>query len=348
MSDYIKAYRNQKVDWDELREQRVFKAISEKLSSQPSVNRTRYIIGGVGIAAAMLAVLSGVLFNTIWSGDNNEQASQTFVFEEKDLNNTGADQQGDDESVLTLAGVGKVTVDDGADVSILEQRADAVYLEQTEGRAKYDIVHQERRSIKVRVAGIVVTVVGTVFWVTVDDPVVRVEVEKGVVEVDDGKQVVTLEANETISMGIPEKKKRQLHFPKNKKRGKRKTSHQAKRTEELFYEADQARKAGNLKKAADILRRIVSEKESPYSVASAKFVLGKVERGRGNHAKAAEAFYGCSKQAPNRALGEDALAEAAFSFKAAGNIKKAQRIANTYLKEFPEGIYTVKMRRLLH
>lgn len=346
MSDYIKAYRNQKMDWDELREQRVFKAITEKLNPQPIiVDRTRYIISGVGIAAAVLALVTGVLFNTIWSGET-EQASRTLVLRENRLDDNKADEQRN-ESVLTLAGVGQVTVDNGADVSILEQRKGAVYLEQTEGRAMYDIVHQESRSVKVRAAGIVVTVVGTVFWVTVDDPVVRVEVERGVVEVDDGKQVVTLEANETISMGIPEKKKHRLRLPKNKRRVKRKVPHQAKRTEDLFSEADRARKAGDLKKAADILRRIISEKESRYSVASAKFVLGKVERGRGNHAKAAEAFYGCSKQAPNRALGEDALAEAAFSYKAAGNKRKARRIANAYLKDFPEGIYTVKMRRLL-
>jgi TolA-binding protein len=344
MHELIRAYWSQEDKWDDLREQRIFAAVMKRLGSQ-SRKRTNYsILCGVSVAAAVvIAVVIGVLFNIRQSQEEAlEQAARVPV--------NPADIKSDktkNDSVLTLADVGQVTVSLGADVSILEHRADAVYLEQTEGRALYNIVHREGRTVQVRVAGIVVVVVGTVFWVTVEKPVVRIEVNKGVVQVDDGNQVVTLEAHETLSVGIPERKKQEMHLADDREEGRKKAVHQARKTEDLFSEADQARKTGDLRKAVKILRRIVSRKESRYSVASAEFLLGKVERKRGNHFRAAEAFYSCSRQAPNRALKEDALAEAALSFHAAGNIKKARIIAKTYLESYPEGIYIAKIKRLI-
>ncbi len=346
MHEYIDAYRRQNSGWDELRAQRVFKAVTQELNS-PNKNRIHYsMIAGIGVAAAAVLILAlGFLFKNNESMEEVAPSVPAFVFETDAPVDFDSEKEAND-SVLTLAGIGQVTVSKGADVSILEQRTGVVHLEQTEGRALYDIIHQDGRTVQVRAAGIVIKVVGTTFWVTVDESVVSVEVERGIVAVDDGKQVVSLEANETISMGIPEKKTDHLNLTESKRKARRRLTHHPKKTDDLFYEADQARKAGDLKRAAKILRHIISLKESRFSIASAQFVLGKVERGRGNHAGAAEAFFSCSKHAPNRALGEDALAEAALSFNAAGNRQKARHIADVYLKNYPQGIYVVKMRRL--
>ena len=80
---------------------------------------------------------------------------------------------------------------------------------------------------------------------------------------------------------------------------------------------------------------------------SAQFTLGKVERARGRHAAAAQAFYRCVKQAPNPSMGEDALAEAALSWHAAGNSEKAEAVAHIYLDRYPKGMYVVKIRRVV-
>ena len=345
MYKHIKAYREQKVEWDEVREQRVFKAIAERRVAQSGKwTRSRIIGGGTIAAAALVAVVIGIFYKKTVPEEAIEQSDQIAVAKHsapKPVTPKNA-------SVLTLASAGQVILLDGADVFIVEQRADTVHLEQQEGQALYDIIHQKGGLVQVSVAGIVITVAGTMFQVTVDEPVVRIEVKQGVVRVDDGKQTVTLEAPETISVAIPQKAPRWLPHAKKKRTGRKTATQEVVKKEDLFYEVDQARRQGDLTKAAKLLRRIIAQKESLFSVASAEFTLGKVERTRGRHAAAARAFHRCAKQAPNRSLGEDALAEAALSWQAAGNTEKAKTLTRTYLDHYPKGLYRSKLKRLVN
>jgi TolA-binding protein len=80
---------------------------------------------------------------------------------------------------------------------------------------------------------------------------------------------------------------------------------------------------------------------------SASFQLGKVQRGRGLHAAAAQAFASCVRRAPKGALAEDARAEAAASFSAAGQDDKARKAAEAYLAQYPAGTHAERMRQLL-
>jgi transmembrane sensor len=76
------------------------------------------------------------------------------------------------------------------------------------------------------------------------------------------------------------------------------------------------------------------------------FTLGRVERARGKHGAAAEAFARCHRAAPHGALAEDALAEEAVSWKSAGDPARARTTAQRYLKQHPGGAHVARMMPL--
>jgi transmembrane sensor len=351
MYNHIKAYRAQKGSWDELREQRVFRAIVDQRAVQ-SGRRRRYgiIVRGAVAAAALTAVVMGIIYH--FDKTRPEEKADPIGRIAEAENNATAPVPSDtpkNASILTLASAGQVTLFDGADVSVIEQQSDTVRLEQEEGKALYEINHRDGRLVQVHAAGITITVVGTAFLVAIDDPVVNIGVTRGVVRVDNGKQTVVLEAPETMSVAIPHPQEavRWRHHAKKKRTARRPAEQEIPQNDDLFSEVDEARRQGNLGRAAELLRKIVAQKKSPLSVASAEFTLGKVERARGRHAAAARAFYRCAQQAPNRSLGEDALAETALSWQASGNTDRAKNIARTYLDRYPKGMYVPKIKRLV-
>jgi transmembrane sensor len=81
-------------------------------------------------------------------------------------------------------------------------------------------------------------------------------------------------------------------------------------------------------------------------LASALFTLGRVERARGKHAAAAEAFARCHKVAPHGSLAEDALAEEAVSWRSAGDGARAKAAAQRYMKLHPGGAHAARMMPL--
>ncbi|MDQ3032245.1 MAG: hypothetical protein M3Y87_07505, partial [Myxococcota bacterium] len=61
---------------------------------------------------------------------------------------------------------------------------------------------------------------------------------------------------------------------------------------------------------------------------------------------AAEAFERSYAEAPHGALAEDALAEAAVSWSAAGRRERARDVARRYLALHPSGLYVDRVRHL--
>jgi hypothetical protein len=114
----------------------------------------------------------------------------------------------------------------------------------------------------------------------------------------------------------------------------------------LFADVDDARRRGVLDEAATLLERLVASHPDDPRVATALFTLGNVERGRGRHARAAEAYRRCWSRDANGPLAEDARAEAAASLADAGEPGRAAEQARRYLVDYPEGTHRTRMRRL--
>ena len=79
--------------------------------------------------------------------------------------------------------------------------------------------------------------------------------------------------------------------------------------------------------------------------ATALFTLGRVERTRGRHVAAANAFESAYERDPGAILAEDALAEATVSWADAGRTERARAGAERYLSHYPAGQYLERVRR---
>ncbi len=373
MIDIIKAYKAQQSSWNEVREQRIYRAVLNNKGQKQILSSSVLRIGGsVAAALFLIVVLTTIVFSISQTHDKNSIAASKDL-QHQPLNlthipNSLRSSQAD-SSTMILADVGKITVNNGGEVHFLHQTEDIIVLEQTAGEAIYDIMHRENRSIMIIAAGVEITVIGTVFVVSVEESMVRVEVKRGVVKVNDQERTVTLRASEAITVAnvksndldsdnkadsltlqlqsqeaIPKDTDFVFHINSLSKQG---SLDDRLNTDSLFSRVDKARSKGNFAEAAELLNRIIAKKENKLTTASAQFILGKVERARGRHAAAAEAFRKCSINAPGRSLAEDALAEQALSWRDNKNTIRAQNIARSYLANYPKGMYVSKMQSLL-
>lgn len=116
--------------------------------------------------------------------------------------------------------------------------------------------------------------------------------------------------------------------------------------EDLLRRVDNARRSGNNSEAARMLRKIISGASKDPCVTTALFTLGRVETARGRHVAAARAFRRCRRMTPYGSLAEDALAAEAQALKAAGRSAAAQKVAQKYLRRYPQGTHVKKMRSI--
>jgi TolA-binding protein len=115
---------------------------------------------------------------------------------------------------------------------------------------------------------------------------------------------------------------------------------------EQLAKLDAARQAGRLAEAAAILRAIIRDHKNDARLVTAWFLLGRIESTRGKFVLAARAFRTCQAQAPRGPLVEDALAEEAAAWAAAGDHEQARNLAQQYLNQHPSGTHLKRMGAL--
>ncbi|MCH9683881.1 MAG: FecR domain-containing protein [Deltaproteobacteria bacterium] len=344
---------NAPVPWDDVRHRRVLGKIEATLQSrrdaaaQPSTGRRRglgWATAGVGMVAAAAAALWLVLVPSPPPADDIAAAVVAPT---------------DDVAVAAIPTIPYVVwpqlrlPDDsvaqlrhGARVDVDQHRDDLVRLSQHSGEVRYEVTPDRSRSFVVEAAGVEVRVVGTIFTVTLDEPLERlgVAVERGLVEVDDGERVARLGPGDELRLDLSDDDLLLLD-PDPPVPTAPRTPRPS--IETLLANADTARARGDLPRAAAALSEVVRHHPKDPRAYSASFQLGKVERARGRHSAAANAFAKCWRRAPNGALAEDARAEAAQSWSAAGHEKRARAAAENYLERYPSGTHRARMRSLL-
>lgn len=358
------------VPWDEVRQRRVLGRIEARAAMRGrdrDRGRARWVIAGAGVAAAAAVVLAWAW----WPGTGDEaldpDAIAGAVVELSDAEEpagTGADVEASPSipfaawPELRLPDRSVARLEHGARVDVAVQREDLVRLVQHGGQVRYEVAPDRARAFVVEAAGVEVRVVGTIFTVSIsgaltdDPPRVAVEVERGLVEVDNGERVAELGAGDRLSLepvtaaanGDDEVIVLDASTPSHTSKPARPP---APGVEALLADADAARASGNPARAAAALSELVRRYSDDPRAYGAYFQLGKVERARGRHAAAAAAFVKCWKRAPRGALAEDARAEAAVSWHAAGREKDARAAAEGYLARHPGGTHEARMRELL-
>lgn len=352
------------VPWDDVRQRRVLGRVEAAVGARAKAGaRGRRAWLGAGVAAGVVAAAAVVLALALPSGSGEPPVEAALASPElepqAEPTGTGADVEASPSipfarwPELRLPDRSLASLRHGARVDVAVQREDLVRLVQHGGEVRYEVEPDRARAFVVEAAGVEVRVVGTIFTVDVtgEPPRVTVEVERGLVEVDNGERVAELGPGDRLSVagssaagGEPADDVIVLDASEP---ATHRTTRPAPSVDALLADADAARASGNLPRAAAALSELVRRHSDDPRAYGAYFQLGKVERARGRHAAAAAAFVKCWKRAPRGPLAEDARAEAAVSWHAAGRDEEARTAAEGYLARHPGGTHEARMRGLL-
>ncbi len=342
--------------WNDLREQRVLGRITEARRRRAGTRR-RTLVASVALAAAAAALFASRAApppeEPVRTADRAEPARL-------DLS---------DGSVALLGADARVRVD--------EHRRDAVRLTQQAGTVTYEVAHDPSRPFEVRAAHVTVRVRGTRFVVAMEPDFVEVRVADGRVEVEAHGRTSLLRRGEHMRVAAaPPPAERAEQAPQSpsaaavepapaapttaadeppRRRAPRSeplpapepAPEAAPSLSEQLALADAARRAGRLDEATSILRAAVEAHDGEPGLDSALFTLGRLERRRGRHADAAEAFARSHAAAPEGPIAEDARAEEAVSLMEAGLVVRGRASARRYLQAHPEGLHASRVRALL-
>lgn len=354
---------SRRAPWDQVRERRVLGRIETEIARRAD-RATKVRRGGavMAIAAAVVLVIGGIAGavgesspSTAASASTPDTSAPVALAETRQP----PEPSTPDEVAPTMAlpDGSLATLHDAAQVSVDVQTEALVRLVQHTGTVRYEVSKDPRRRFVVDAAGIEVRVIGTIFTVGIEEPRVRVAVERGRVEVEGPNGVSALGAGDELRVPTPEEDLVVLlddpepstpAATRPSKPDKASGPAQAVASiDTLLARADTARAAGELAGAADALHELVRTHRRDPRAYSSYFQLGKIERARGRHAAAAAAFAGCHRHSPAGSLSEDARAEAAVSWLDAGKPGRARRAAEAYLQRHPEGAHVARMRRIL-
>jgi transmembrane sensor len=336
--------------WNEMREQRVLGRIVEA-RRQRGRRRRGLVAGAVVIAVAVAAVLATLRFSTHRAGSVAPRVADAPALQPA--------------SRITLADGSEAVLAPDGNVQIEEQSAATVHLRQRAGGVRYVVQPNPSREFVVTAEGITVRVRGTIFSVSVHSEAVEVGVERGRVEVDDGSRTRDLVAGETLRVSIGRATDGVAPDGAAAPAGTESfaveappimvaptqnapaTTSTTTLASALLARADAARTSGRADDAAQALETFVATYPRERRVPAALFMLGRVERARGRLEAAASAFERSAEATPGGPLADDALAEAAQSWDAAGDANRARVDARTDLAAHPGGLHATAMRALI-
>lgn len=360
----IERARHAEPPWDELRERRVLAQVMATRAGGAKPQGARRAAVAFGSIAAALALAAGIATvpRDLFGGESPRAVTAGIVQLPPKLRLEAPD-----------LGMGRLALRDGSEVQlegqarveIVREEPTEVRLAQVFGRARYVVAHDPSRAFVIVVDDVEVRVRGTIFSVARSEPWVEVDVEDGVVEVARSApardaEVRTLLAGEALRVRLGETAPRRddtdeppamptIRTPRPHRSLMPAPVDEAAEVpslDALLASADAARRAGRLEDAAHTLRLAVEAHSHDPRAATALFTLGRVERARGRDAAAAAAFERAHAADPRAVLAEDALAEAAVSWAAAGDASRAGAARGRYLQRYPSGEYAARVRSL--
>ena len=313
--------------WDDLREQRVLRGAFD---SRKRTDRRRRMTA-IGAVACTVMVSIALVVGIALRGSHEPTAIAS------------APSTAPSASVLSLSDGSRVSAQPDAQVLLEVDQPSEVRFAQNSGQVLYEVAPNPQRQFVVRVSNVQVRVKGTAFSVKVDPDSVLVHVDRGLVAVDDGSAVAELGAGEELRRVLRMESPAPVQSSSEADAGEPVRGTPVVSIEAMLDRADRARAAGRLDEAAAALEGIIAKYPKDKRIGTVMFTLGRVERQRGNHAKAAAAFRACS----HGGLAEDALAEEASSWLAAGQTGNARDAASRYLQRFPNGPHAARMRKIV-
>ncbi len=322
--------------WSEVREQRLLGRITEARRQKGQARRRRALLLAGGFTATCAA---GLLLFALHRGERPEGARTQAA--------SASAAAAGAASRLTLADGSEATLTADGNVQIEEQSQARVRLRQRTGGARYVVAHNPARDFVVAAAGVTIRVRGTIFSVTIRPNAVEIGVERGRVEIADRVRTRDLVAGESLSVTTPVTETA-TEAPSTAPAAPQEPSARPARPSatDLLARADQARADGRSADATRALEAFIANYPRERRIPATLFMLGRVENARGHAEAAAAAFERCVQARRDGPLADDALAEAAQSWHAAGVADRSRADARAYLDAHPSGLHAAAMREL--
>ena len=274
---------------------------------------------------------------------------------------------------VTLAEGTLIELDPRSEVSLMRSSVQAVQVSLSDGSARFDVSKKRSRRFSVQMGAVEVLVTGTQFRVArsvvTGGERVRVDVEEGSVEVHrEGAGSVTLQAGDHWSAfvvdegenGEPAIEQRaavqaddEAEEGENDSQGDERADGrnrnlrrraalraQGQVAEELFAQANVARRAGRVEEAAKLYGELAARHARDHRAALAAFELGRIRMDSLSDVPGAvEALDRALKLDARRAFAEDALARLVLAHEALGDRGACIRARDHYLARYPEGVH---------
>lgn len=272
-------------------------------------------------------------------------------------------------SVLSLSDGSKISLDQGAELEVQRDEPRHVATALRSGAARFEVVPDAARSFTVVARGVEVRVVGTEFRVAVDGATeeVTVSVTKGIVEVrhparpDDVKRLHPGESWSTrpaparaeppadavpaqpppaqpLATGTP------AAPPAQGNAAAAPAAPSADAAQKLFDAANQARRAGDLARAATLYRQLVARHPGDARAQIAALELGRIEMERGQGTNAEDALKTAASSAAGSSVHEDALARLVRLYDGQGKRAACEEARRRYLTTYPSGVHVAAVK----
>lgn len=279
---------------------------------------------------------------------------------------------------MTLAEGTLIELAPRSEVSLMRSSPRAVQVSLSDGSARFEVSKKRSRRFSVHMGAVEVLVTGTQFRVARSavsgGERVRVDVEEGSVEVHRvGAGSVTLQAGDHWSAFVAEAEREESDEPaveqqasvqaedldggdevdevdtvdqagdgpsrsRRRHRALLKARNQA--AEELFDQANVARRAGRVEEAAKLYAELASRYARDHRAALAAFELGRIRMDSLSDVRGAvEALDRALKLDARRAFAEDAQARLVLAHEALGERAACLRARERYLARYPEGVH---------
>ena len=231
-------------------------------------------------------------------------------------------------------------------------------VELVRGGARFDVVHEKRRTFRVRAGQVTVEVLGTQFVVEESGARVWVAVESGAVRVRWGSSERVLTdgqgglfppaqpAPDDARAGVPAWRALADRGDWSRAYAALKESELRDAPDDLLRAADVARLSGHPGDAVEPLRQVLAAHRDDPRAELAAFTLGRVlldELSRPR--EAAQAFAEARALDDDGPLAGDALAREVEAWAAAGDRRRAHARAEEYLQRYPDGNRLGSVRR---
>jgi transmembrane sensor len=341
--------------WDDLRERRLLRGIERALHERRARRATwkKALSIALPAALAVAAVAALLAVGALGARRLTSRGATPVQLASAERASSPSPEQdasaprGDDfdgAELRELSDGSRLELLQPARIEVRTETGTRVEIEQLAGRVRYQVAHVPERTFVVVARGVQVQVTGTVFVVAVDGGKVSVKVQRGRVHVTESNGEVELGAGDEFTTAADETPPLAARPPLPAVPFRAAAMPPA---GALLDRADDQRRAGDLAGAAATLRSFLTRYPNEHRASLGWFTLAKVERARGRAGASAAAFQKSFALAPSGPLAEDALAEEAAAWAAAGARNEARATAARYLRLYSNGTHALRMQNIL-